>query len=243
MSGQGFTATVRKSGSGSWRFLSFRLLMSSPALRRNKGKVILCFVLIMGSTVALNVVLPRKYVSDAQLLVRLGRENATLDSTTNVRGASSVNMSQKREFETNSVATMLRSRSLIERVVDDLGPDAILHDEGETEVRRRKRRIGRRHLSRVMTRLAETKERLRSLIPAGVGYAEVEPRDEAIRELSEGLRVETVPGDEHHSSVLSESRSRVGTSASCPTWLSTISRSMYGFIASERRLTSSSWIT
>ena len=48
---------------------------------RHKKKTALAFVLILGGVVAVTLLGPRSYTSEAKLLVRLGRENATLDPT------------------------------------------------------------------------------------------------------------------------------------------------------------------
>src|SRR5207237_2779703 len=69
---------------------------------------------------------PRAYISQAMLLVRLGRENATLDTTTTLGNAPVIAVPQNRENDINSVIEIIKSRILFEKVVDTIGPDVIL---------------------------------------------------------------------------------------------------------------------
>jgi polysaccharide biosynthesis protein PslE len=96
----------------------FRLLF------RHKTKVIFCFAVTMSVAIAIICCWPRKYRSESKLLVRLGRETVMLDPTATTRQIMPVSVS--RETEVNSVLEMLRSRIMIEKLVDELGPDAIL---------------------------------------------------------------------------------------------------------------------
>src|SRR3954469_23255882 len=61
-------------------------------------------------------VCPRKYTSEAKLLVRLGRENLALDPTATTSALVSLN--NTRDAEMNSVILSLSSRSNIEKVLD-----------------------------------------------------------------------------------------------------------------------------
>src|SRR5262249_5440215 len=69
---------------------------------------------------------PRAYRSQAKLFVRLGRENATLDPTATFGQAPVVAVPPSREHEINTAAEILKSRVLLEKVVDAIGPQAIL---------------------------------------------------------------------------------------------------------------------
>ena len=84
------------------------------------------FVLVMGAAVAVTVLSPRVYRSEAKLFVRLGRENATLDPTATLGRDPIVAVPVMRDSEINSVVEILASRSLAEQVVDALGPQTIL---------------------------------------------------------------------------------------------------------------------
>src|SRR6185369_7902508 len=66
--------------------------------------------------------------SQSKLLLRLGRENVVLDPTATF-GQTAVSVPQSRENEINSALEVLKSRPLIEQVVDSVGPGAILGRE------------------------------------------------------------------------------------------------------------------
>jgi uncharacterized protein involved in exopolysaccharide biosynthesis len=86
-------------------------------------------LVFFGSTMGLVVLgllfFPRTYTSDARLFVRLGKESVGLDPTATV--SQTVDVQDTRENEINSEIEILRSRSLMEAVVNKLGPDVILY--------------------------------------------------------------------------------------------------------------------
>jgi uncharacterized protein involved in exopolysaccharide biosynthesis len=94
-------------------------------LFRHKKKVISCFALSLAVALAIAIFWPRTYQSEAKLFVHIGRETVELDPTATTGQVIPVSMS--RETEVNSVLEMLRSRAMVEKLVDDLGPEAILH--------------------------------------------------------------------------------------------------------------------
>ncbi len=102
------------------------------ALTRHKGQATLVFLVAVGAAVVGTMLTPRVYRSEAMLLVRLGRENAVLDTTATAGGDRFVSVPMSREDEINSVVEVLKSRALAEKVVDDLGPDAILAHHAST---------------------------------------------------------------------------------------------------------------
>lgn len=73
------------------------------------------------------IFLPRKYISEAMIFVRLGRETVSLDPT--AATGSTISVLESRDNEINSVRDMLYSRGIVEKVVDRLGPDVVLGDE------------------------------------------------------------------------------------------------------------------
>ncbi|MEN6459148.1 MAG: hypothetical protein ABFC63_09470 [Thermoguttaceae bacterium] len=95
-------------------------------LGRHSKAAFLCFLLIAGGVAAVTLLMPKQYRSQGKLFIRLGRENATLDSTATLGQAPIVAVPQSRENEINSVVEILQSRSLLEKVVDALGPAKIL---------------------------------------------------------------------------------------------------------------------
>ncbi|MGA8141776.1 MAG: polysaccharide biosynthesis tyrosine autokinase [Desulfobaccales bacterium] len=64
---------------------------------------------------------PADYLSEAKILVRLGRESVTLDPTATTSGQV-VSISSRRETEIKSELEILKSRDLAEQVVDTIGP-------------------------------------------------------------------------------------------------------------------------
>src|SRR5437016_4966775 len=111
----------------------------APAVFHHKGKIALFFLAVMGAVTLFTFLSPRAYRSQAKLFVRLGRENATLDPTATVGQAPVVAVPQSRENEINSAVEILNSRVLLEKVVDSVGPRAILDgrepssaEEGDT---------------------------------------------------------------------------------------------------------------
>lgn len=100
-------------------------------LIRHKAKMIWCFALAMGLAVAIMIFWPRKYQSQSKLFVRVGRETVTLDPSATTSQVIPVSLS--RETEVNSVLEMLRSRVIIEKLVDEIGPAAILRPASESK--------------------------------------------------------------------------------------------------------------
>src|SRR5262245_26627487 len=70
------------------------------------------------------IFMPRSYYSEARLFVRFGRENQ-IDPT--ATGGQMVALYESRESEINSLIEILRSRSLLDRVVVSLGPEYVLY--------------------------------------------------------------------------------------------------------------------
>jgi uncharacterized protein involved in exopolysaccharide biosynthesis len=75
--------------------------------------------------------LPVKYDSDAQLLVRLGRNTLSVDPTSNI--TPTVSVQETRLSQVNSVKEMLQSRTLVEQIVERVGADRILQPHGLVE--------------------------------------------------------------------------------------------------------------
>ena len=89
------------------------------------------FLLVtISSTIAL-IVMPGTYESNALLFVKLGRESVTLDAIATT--GQTVNISESREFEINTVAEVLANDGLAGKVVQTMGPDRLLKNEDELE--------------------------------------------------------------------------------------------------------------
>ena len=91
------------------------------------------FAAVMLLTFAGSFMLPRAYYSDARLFVRFGR-TAVMDPTATATSGQVVSLYDTRESELNSLLEVLRSRSLLERVVLTLGADNILEGRVKAEL-------------------------------------------------------------------------------------------------------------
>jgi uncharacterized protein involved in exopolysaccharide biosynthesis len=99
---------------------------TSQAFFRHKWLAVCVFLLIAAAGTALFVLTPPTYRSQAELLMRLGRENVTVDPTATVGQAPVVAVPQSRENEINSAIEILKSRALSEKVVTALGAKVVL---------------------------------------------------------------------------------------------------------------------
>jgi uncharacterized protein involved in exopolysaccharide biosynthesis len=77
------------------------------------------FIALVGT-----LLMPRHYYSEARLFVRFGRENQ-VDPTAS--GGQMVSLYESRESEINSLLEILRSRAILDRVVEELSPEFILY--------------------------------------------------------------------------------------------------------------------
>jgi polysaccharide biosynthesis protein PslE len=83
-----------------------------------------CFLALVGT-----LLMPRSYYSEARLFVRFGRENR-IDPTAD--GGQMVAVSETRESEINSLIEIFKSRAILDRVVEELGPQYILSGRAKT---------------------------------------------------------------------------------------------------------------
>jgi uncharacterized protein involved in exopolysaccharide biosynthesis len=139
------------------------------ALMRHKKKAIWWFLLFMGAVSAFTVFGPRAYLSQAKLLVRLGRENATLDATTTLGNALVVAVPQNRENDINSLIEIIKSRILLDKVVAAIGAEVVLQ-----------------------TKPLEENNEPRSEARNAPGNDTADLRYKAMRKLASGLTVEAV---------------------------------------------------
>lgn len=79
---------------------------------------------VLGLTAAYIFLAPKKYRSEAQLYVRLGRESVTLDPTATT--GETFNVSSSRENEINSVVEILASPGNYDAVVQRFTPEVVL---------------------------------------------------------------------------------------------------------------------
>ena len=90
-------------------------------LFRHQRKVTWFFLGVFSLVALFTFAVPADYLSEAKILVRLGRESVTLDPTATTSGQV-VSISSRRESEIKSELEILNSRDLAEQVVDAIGP-------------------------------------------------------------------------------------------------------------------------
>jgi len=99
---------------------------------RHKWKMLIFFAAVVFLTAAATILSPEIYLSEAKLLLRLGRESVSLDPT--VTTGPVIHVSQSRESEINSEIEILRGRDLVESVVDSIGVDRLFSKPDERPV-------------------------------------------------------------------------------------------------------------
>ncbi|REK18892.1 MAG: hypothetical protein DWQ37_03550 [Planctomycetota bacterium] len=106
---------------------------SAPSIRemcgvfyRHRRKMAVVFFSTLALFAIALVFLPRTYTSEARLFVRLGKESVSLDPTATMNEVVGIN--ESRESEINSELEILRSRALLEDVVQQLGAKFVLTD-------------------------------------------------------------------------------------------------------------------
>ena len=97
------------------------------AIKNNIGKALITLLATLTLCALAIIFLPRSYLSEAIVFVRLGRESVSLDPTATT--GSTVQVLESRESEVNSIRDMLQSRAILEAVVDTMGPEVVLGDE------------------------------------------------------------------------------------------------------------------
>ena len=161
-------------------------------LWRHRRKALAAAGIIFGCAVMYLLFASREYRSEGKLLVRLGRENATLDPAAAPGPDTVLALPTSREDEINSLVEVLRSRSLIEKVVDSLGADFILGTAAEPratpETMDGLSGWGSQALRQAKRGLAA----VRQWADQSVNGATVSDRDRAIREMNAALRVQSV---------------------------------------------------
>jgi uncharacterized protein involved in exopolysaccharide biosynthesis len=98
-------------------------------LFRHQRKVIAFFLAVIVTVTVGTLLSPKIYQSEAKLMVLLGRESVSLDPTATTGPVISVG--QSRENEIKSELEILKSRELVEKVVDAIGPIVFLKGSKE----------------------------------------------------------------------------------------------------------------
>jgi uncharacterized protein involved in exopolysaccharide biosynthesis len=178
---------------------------------RHKKKALTCFLLVTAATIAAASLLPRRYHSEGSLLVRLGKENATLDRTATMSQDTVVAVPTSRENELNSVVDILHGRTIAEKVVDALGPAFILTDGAAPE---NGRATGAAYwASRCRRAAGDLASAGKDLLRRLGGVAALSDRDRAVIALREQYEVAPV----HKSDVI-----RIECQGPSPQWSQTV---------------------
>jgi uncharacterized protein involved in exopolysaccharide biosynthesis/Mrp family chromosome partitioning ATPase len=91
---------------------------------RHWNKIVVFFICTIVFVAIATLKMPKTYESTAQLMIRIGRENATLDPT--VANGAGLNISDSRENEINSEMEVMHSEELATKVVQTIGINRIL---------------------------------------------------------------------------------------------------------------------
>jgi uncharacterized protein involved in exopolysaccharide biosynthesis len=147
-------------------------------MARHRFKVLAFGCLMIAGAIFLAVAWPKTYRSEAKLYVRLGRENVGLDAATSM-GHEISGLQISREEELNTVVELLRSRSLLEKVVDAVGPQAVLSPTADAE------NASPSLLSRVRQTLRQWTQQVTSDVP-------LTPQETAVLALRQQLDIQNI---------------------------------------------------
>ncbi len=170
-----------------WPSLTFSDVYRALVTQRRKAAI--CFLAVTATVAIVTLLWPKSYRSEGKLLVRLGRENATLDATVTMGPDSVVAVPLSREAEINSHVEILQSRTLLEQVVDKIGPAAVLHPgqapapAGAASGGKSASRAG------AMGMIGDALAAVISWPQRWIGGAALSDRDRAVAVLADGLHV------------------------------------------------------
>ncbi len=108
---------------------TFSLKHLAQIFFRQRWAMVITFFSVMSLVVLVTLLMKKTYISEAEIFVRLGRENVALDPTTTLGQGPAVRVPQSREEEINSNVKMLQSRDIISKVVDYFSPQVILDEK------------------------------------------------------------------------------------------------------------------
>ena len=112
------------------------------ALKQHRRLSVIAFASIMALTLAVILLAPRSYTSEAKLMLRIGRESVTIDPTASTVGEK-LNLHHTRENEIQSAIGLMRSRQIVQNVVDQVGEDVVLQGHPRANASSMKSRLVR----------------------------------------------------------------------------------------------------
>jgi uncharacterized protein involved in exopolysaccharide biosynthesis len=95
------------------------------AIQRHRMKALFAWAAVMLAVIALYLVWPRQYSSQGQLYVKMDRNNTSVVPSSS---GAPVAIQDTRETEIRSVIEIIRSRAVLDAVVDEVGADEILEN-------------------------------------------------------------------------------------------------------------------
>ena len=108
---------------------SFGPLALAGAFYRHKFKALCCAALALGLATLVLIYAPRTYRSEARLFLQVGRESVRLDPTATT-GKTIALQQSGRDNEVATAIEVMKSRAIVEQVVDDLTPAVVLGQGG-----------------------------------------------------------------------------------------------------------------
>ena len=99
-------------------------------LFRHKWKAAIFFLAVVATVTMGTFLATEIYLAEAKLMLRIGRENVSLDPTATTGQV--ISIGQSRDSEINSELQILNSRELAGKVVDALGPKSFLETPDES---------------------------------------------------------------------------------------------------------------
>lgn len=165
--------------------MSFRSVQVNPvdsflnAVFRHKWKVLLTPFLVLSLAVLVILFFPRRYISESRVLVQVGRESVGIDPTAST-GAMISLMQSGRDDEMTSAIEVIKSREVMSKVVDRLGPEVILSKGGAPK-----------DTSPIVAAMAE---KLGQVIALLKSIDPISEREEAIIELTKSTKIDVERG-------------------------------------------------
>jgi uncharacterized protein involved in exopolysaccharide biosynthesis len=152
-------------------------------LFRHKWRIFVFFLVTMVVT-AVGVALTSDiYLSEAKLLVRLGRENVTLDPTATT--GTIVPVRPSHESAINTELEILKSQEIAEMAVDSIGAEVLAYKEHPVDDSSGKT------IAKIKRPLYVLAKRIRQLRARSGAAAESDRRDRALRMVMDNFEIET----------------------------------------------------
>lgn len=156
---------------------------------RHKFKLVAVFLAVLSAVTLYTFLSQEIYRSEAKVLIRLGRENLSVDPS--VSGPT-LYPSRNRENEVNSELAILGSRAIAEEVVDELGVEAFLEKPDESvEVNPpvAAMKDAQQELRAIRREVRDTQESGAGLLVALDISTPLTPREQAIKTVMENTSV------------------------------------------------------